>query len=253
MTEIHIAKIATEAFLQREIWREVATTISRITDILTLREKNAIARLQTENERRNIRGKRRTEMIIKKVIDVCKAENTMHILEGAGGIQWISDGFAYYPLHGIPRFEDEDEICRTFDISEKKKDKMDFRFGPITRSGYCVEDAQEGEELCETAPLDLRDGTIPFFVDEKILFMKRKYILPLMDTPEDMISVFARKTAGGDYFVVKCGLMVKAVVTPCRALDELTVRNIEIMAQRCRREIEGMKPRDDEGRRGSEI
>ena len=185
-------------------------------------------------------------MIIKKIIDLCKAENMMQIIEGAGGIQWISDGFAFYPLHGIPRFEDEDEICRTFDISEKKKDKMDFRFSGIGGFPYSFEDT-EVEDICETAPLDLRDGTIPFFVGEEILFMKRKYMLPLMDAPEDMIAVFARRTASGrPYFAIKCGLMLKAVVMPCRALDELTVRNIEIMAQRCRREIEGMKPKEEE-------
>jgi rubrerythrin len=69
LIEIHIARIATEAFSQREIWQEVATQISRITVILTMRAKNAIARSRTARERRNIRGKRGQTMSKEKQID----------------------------------------------------------------------------------------------------------------------------------------------------------------------------------------
>lgn len=178
-------------------------------------------------------------MIIKKIIDLCKAWNTMHIREDGNGVQWFSDGEAMYPLHGIPRFEDEDEICRTFDISGKKKEKMQFAWSYTMPSEYSFADRAK-EEICEPAPITLRDGTIPYFVGDKIMFMKKKYLAPLLDVPEDMISVYVRKgLSGAPYFAVKCGLMLNAVIAPCNAPDAVTVKGIEDMAERCRKELHG--------------
>lgn len=177
-------------------------------------------------------------MIVKKIIDICKAANSLYVYEDNNGVQWLSDGSAIYPLHGVPRFEDADEICRTFDISEKKKDKMHFRWNYTMPSGIQFTDFCENEEVCNRAPVDLRDGTIPFFDSEKMLFMQAKYMGPIMDVPEDDIEVYERKsTAGKPYFAVKSGLMLKAIIMPYNALDEMTVKNIEIMAKRCREEI----------------
>ena len=187
-------------------------------------------------------------MIIKKIIDICKAANTLYVYEDGKGVQWLSDGSAIYPLHGIPRFEDADEICRTFDISEKKKDKMCFRWNGTMPSGLDFSDYSQKEEICNRAPVDLRDGTIPFFGAEKMLFMQAKYIGPIMDAEEGMLEVYERRNeAGKNYFAVKSGLMLKAIIMPYNALDEMTVKNIEIMAKRCRDEIgQNIKEVEDE-------
>ena len=192
-------------------------------------------------------------MIIKKIIDLCKAWNTMHIREDDNGVQWFSDGEAMYPLRGIPRFKDEEEICRTFDISEKKAEKMQFAWNYTMPSEYSFADHAK-EERCEPAPITLRDGTIPYFVGDKIMFMKKKYLAPLLDVTEDMISVYVRiGVSGAPYFVVKCGLMLSAVIAPCNAPDAVTVKGIEDMAERCRKELRGAVDTIEEEQRELDI
>lgn len=64
-------------------------------------------------------------MEIKRIINLCKSSNGLILYENEGE-QWISDGYALFPLTEMPLF-DEETICRTYDISEKKAAKMSIR------------------------------------------------------------------------------------------------------------------------------
>ena len=62
-------------------------------------------------------------MIMKKVYSLCKNAGMFNLIDDVkGGLQWLGNAEAYYPLEGCPIF-DEDSFCATFDIPEKKREK----------------------------------------------------------------------------------------------------------------------------------
>ena len=62
-------------------------------------------------------------MKLKKVISLCKQQRTFRLFDKISEcgeiVQWMGDGFAAYPLNGIPIL-DEETLCAVFDITEKQ-------------------------------------------------------------------------------------------------------------------------------------
>lgn len=62
-------------------------------------------------------------MKLKKVISLCNQQKTFRLFDKISGngeiVQWMGDGFAAYPLNGLPIL-DEETLCAVFDISEKQ-------------------------------------------------------------------------------------------------------------------------------------
>ncbi len=86
-------------------------------------------------------------MEIKRIINLCKSSNGLILYENEGE-QWISDGYALFPLTEMPLF-DEETICRTYDISEKKAAKMSIRHEMKLPPRISIAGDVEGEMPCE--------------------------------------------------------------------------------------------------------
>lgn len=69
-------------------------------------------------------------MKLKKVLSICKANGLYYLydrIDRSGEItQWLGDGYALYPLDGLPIL-DEESFCAVFDITGKQREKILFR------------------------------------------------------------------------------------------------------------------------------
>lgn len=69
-------------------------------------------------------------MKLKKVLSILKANGLYYLydrIDRSGEItQWLGDGYAIYPLDGLPIL-DEESFCAVFDITGKQREKILFR------------------------------------------------------------------------------------------------------------------------------
>ena len=170
-------------------------------------------------------------MEIKKIIGLCKRSNMLHLIEN-DGVQWLSDGYGMYPLFDLPRF-DEETICRTFDISEKKAAKMTIRYDEKPPAAFCLKDDVLGEVPCDFDD-ELFGGVIPVQTSQGVMFVRRDHLSPFNDTAQDTLQLFERHTpSGGTYFAVKIGFMLVGVITPFDCINDRFVDKLKRISEQC--------------------
>lgn len=182
-------------------------------------------------------------MILNKILSFCKSRKTIHLYEGESE-QWISDGFAVYPLQGVPRFDTE-TICATYDIAGKKKDKIDARHFYNLPERLSFESSIENENVCEVNPIKVSINGVTYIqilTSAGCEFIDGKYLAPLSDTNEDMLRIYERvATDGTTYFAIKEGLILIAVILPAVLLNEKTLEELKAFVQRCEVHMKNQK------------
>lgn len=173
-------------------------------------------------------------MEVKKIISLCKKSGYLRLYAGnTEGDQWISDGYAIFPLLNLPIF-DEETICRAYDIPEKKAEKMLIKYEPHLPSSINFENDTLDEIPCEIGD-ELLGGAIPITTSQGMMFIHRKYLQPFNDTPEDMLYIFERKTPDGQtYFAVKIGFVLSALVMPYDCVNEAFVERLKNAYEQCK-------------------
>lgn len=87
-------------------------------------------------------------MKLKKVLSICKANGLYYLydrIDRSGEItQWLGDGYALYPLDGLPIL-DEESFCAVFDITGKQREKILFRHERLPEH-LNVEDVAAGDK-----------------------------------------------------------------------------------------------------------
>lgn len=163
--------------------------------------------------------------------------------------QWLSDGVALYPLYNIPGF-DEETLCRTFDITEKQQEKIVFRHEMRLPSQYCFDDFTDGEVMCAQSPVIINGGShglIACKTSQGVMFLDRKYLVPLEDTAEGMLEIFERTTKDGQiYFAAKSGFMLLAVIMPYDAINETFVKQLKTLCEQCEVALFNKQSREQE-------
>ena len=88
-------------------------------------------------------------MKLKKVLSICKTNGLYYLydrIDRSGEItQWLGDGYALYPLDGLPIL-DEESFCTVFDITGKQREKILFRHERLPEH-LNVEDVAAGDKL----------------------------------------------------------------------------------------------------------
>ena len=168
-------------------------------------------------------------MEIKRIISLCKKSGTLPLI-AHGDVQWLSDGYSIYPLFELPHF-DEETICRTFDISEKKAAKMTIRYDAKPPASICLDDEVEGEVPCDFDD-ELFGGVIPVQTSQGVMFIRRDHLSPFNDAARDTLQLFERHSANGNtYFAVKVGFMLMGIVLPYNCINDRFVERIERMCE----------------------
>lgn len=170
-------------------------------------------------------------MEIKKIIGLCKKSGTLRMFLNEGA-QWISDGYALYPLFDFPIFNEEN-ICKCYDISAKKAEKMHISFSYDLPQAFDYRDNTEDETQCvRGAPIF--GGLVPITTSQGLEFIQSKYLTPFADCDDAMLYVFERTNATGTrYFVIKDGYMLVAIVLPYDCINEGFVKRLKDICEQC--------------------
>ena len=172
-------------------------------------------------------------MKIKKIVDLCKKRGMVYIISDAegGGVQWLGDGAAFYPLFDAPRF-DKESLCTIFDINEVQAEKILFRIEDKLPVSFNFDNNDECESFADESEIHIIYGgrTLrPIHTDEGIVFLNVKYLAPLSDA--DNVEIYKRYSTGDTvYFVAKVGYEVQAVIMPVDIMDKGFMESVDRLA-----------------------
>ena len=150
-------------------------------------------------------------MKMQKAIKLLSKSGNIHILEGKGGLWWISDGFACYPVYDVPMPSPSD-LAALYDIDAKKA-LIDIKLGDESPV-YNVATEYNGEEICGEfikLGVSVKDkGVTPIKTALDVEFIKTKYITPLEIEAESATIQRALKTG----FAIYNGITLACIVMP---------------------------------------
>ena len=189
-------------------------------------------------------------MKLKKIIDLCKKAGAFYLFEDeVNECQWLSDGFACYPLYGVPRL-DEDTLCTLFDISDKAREKLVFRHEYSLPKRLCFADAMPGEARCEEYPMLLgegKNGVMPYKTSQGVQFLACKHVAPFDGESGGMLEVWERTAGDGHvYFAVKSGLLLVGIVEPYDVINESFVESLGSLFAMCEVALQNKKLAEEE-------
>ena len=178
-------------------------------------------------------------MKIKKIVDMCRREGVVKIYDGEDDTQWISNGYACYPLYDVPELS-EDEFFTVFDFSAKQRDETIFQRADLPES-VSFSDSDATERLCEKLTPSIPYGSrllIPYKTARGIKFLDAEYLDPLIGE-SGASEVFERVNKKGEpYFAIKVGMCLRAIVMPFNAVNRSFVDNIEKIYSLCRASLD---------------
>ena len=174
-------------------------------------------------------------MKIKKIVDMCRREGTVKIFVDEKGVQWLSNGYACYPLYDVPKLT-EDEFYTIFDFSPKQRNETIFARTDFPES-ISNHDVHPTDRHCERHSQHIPFGSrllIPFSTVEGIKFLDSEYLAPLAGET-DKVEVFERISDNGEsFFAVKVGMSLRAIIMPFNAINKSFVENIGEIYSLCK-------------------
>lgn len=162
-------------------------------------------------------------MKIKKAFDICKKSKIICLFTD-GTTQYLSDGNAVYPLTALPEL-DEDYFCQLYDINDSQREKIHFKINEPLPYEFSFADSTPDESAAMLHDINIQlEGVgvcIPVMTERGIKFIKSVYLAPLSDTDSRDIHYFLRQTSDGrEYFAVKVGLLLYAIITPVNIINQ---------------------------------
>lgn len=169
-------------------------------------------------------------MKIKKIIQICKTKKQLILYDDLQRkMQWISDGSCIYPLADMAEFNAQ-TLCKAHDITESQASKMLLRDHEQLPKIFDYSDSNNFEVEVIKNPIRLmQDGksVIALETEEGAIFIDSLYLTPLSDYAESDLKIFHRTaTNGTSYFAVKYGLILVAIITPIKVVEEKFIENI---------------------------
>ena len=183
-------------------------------------------------------------MLIKKIVSICTKNGIVRKIQD-DDFQWLGDGVGFYPLTDVLDFT-EKSFCAVFDIPQKKADKMHFSFDETVPEGFNFGDS-DAEEVQTEFEFDVSivyggKCLMPIKASDGIAYLDKAYFQPIADRNEDITYIFERHSESGtQFFVIKVGLVVVAVILPFNRITEQfsdTLKNISLLT---RVKLENMK------------
>lgn len=177
-------------------------------------------------------------MKLKTIAALCKKSQNIVIMEKpAGGNcikQWIGDGYALYPIAGLP-YLDEESIFTIFDVTEKQRENYSFHQGALPEDlNFGDTDANERMLDGEKMSIIVAGRTlIPLKTQYGMVFIDEKYLAPIAEAAE-VLELYGRITNDGQaYIAAKAGFMLIAVIMPCDIIKDDFVAQLRELTNEC--------------------
>ena len=183
-------------------------------------------------------------MLIKKIVALCKKNNTVHMLRGSD-VEWLGNGIGYYPQIDMPEFT-ETKFCSAFDFTPKAAEKIHFDFSAEIPAGFDFSDCPADEVECiYRDDISIQYGgkvLMPVRTSDGISYIDKAYLAPVVDGDTDLLKIFERHSSSGvQYFAIKTGLMVVAVIMPYNAINDTFADTLSHIAELTKVKLEIMK------------
>jgi hypothetical protein len=197
-------------------------------------------------------------MKIKTLGAMCKRAGDFRLYdqrndEGSIVVQWLGDGGAIYPLHGLPRLGEE-HIAAFFELTEKQLEKISIRHHEDLPAHLNFEDYDASEIWLDDREMTLAYGKYivkPLITRDGLELINNEYMTPLADVA-DHLMIHARRTDGGQtYFAVKMGLMLVGLIMPLNLIEDQFVESVEGLAVKARAALIAKRERDERRKRES--
>ena len=163
-------------------------------------------------------------MRFNRIIALCKKSNNF-IIFTTDDLQWLSNGHAAYPLHGHPVYGEE-SIFKVASMTDKQAEKCIYQNTPMPER-ICTDDLTDAEQAVQELSPQIYFGgglMLPVSTSEGLKFINRAYIRPIED--EEDYRIYERNNERGLYFVIKSGMLIRAIVMPSEIISEELVNSI---------------------------
>ncbi len=156
---------------------------------------------------------------IKQIASKCKRTGTLLLCdheESGQVIQWVSDGYSYYPLNNIPYLK-MDNLITLLEITEKQLEKIETEHISVKDiSGISFDDFEEGERVVTPESIKVQFNGVSYGIfrtTEGVVYIDSSAVLPLSNMI-NMIEFYERKDrkSGKSYIVCKTGMLIQAVI-----------------------------------------
>ena len=179
-------------------------------------------------------------MKIKKVAALVQKAKRVVIMEKPipGGVrQYLSNGYAAYPIHGLPRLGKEN-LLTIFDVDPADWDKWHVSVREIP-AALNFGDTDDGEYRTELAvPVFFQNGEtiMPFCTEDNgVVFLNEKYLGPVSD---GVTEFYLREDRRGKlFFAIKSGLYLRAVIMPQAVVCGSFADRMREFLFRCNKEL----------------
>ena len=162
-------------------------------------------------------------MKIKKAFDICKKMHDISTFTIPGYEQWLTNGFAAWPLCGVPELSEE-YICQLYDINDKQREKISFHINMEIPKNYCFNDSDRFEVPAQPLSMNIvikGKGILqPLLFERGLVLIEKRFTEPLMDSQEEDITYWIRYADTDNVYVaVKVGLLLYAIIVPTVLTD----------------------------------
>lgn len=180
-------------------------------------------------------------MKLKTLAALCRKSGVFYLYDritqdGEVAEQWLGDGGAVFPLHGLPYMQ-ENNLFTLFDITDKQRDKIFFRHEQLPTEAINFEDVDANESMLDREKLTIgHAGRVlrPLQTRRGLVFIDTAQLSPLADLA-DTLELYERQTgSGGTYIAAKSGFMLMGVVMPYNIIEKGFVEQLETVARQCR-------------------
>lgn len=185
-------------------------------------------------------------MIIKKIAALCKSVKGVTLFDDEeNGIQWITDGYAVYPLYDMPRM-DEKTILAVLDVPGDKRGEFRVRSTKLP-STLNFRDDDDRERMLPEMDIGIvfrNRKMLPARTSRGLWFMNPKYLEPLNDL--DGFEIYERKGKDGNiYFAIKTGFMLQAIIMPELPEPEVLAGRLRRLADELETTLHYQTPAED--------
>ncbi len=156
---------------------------------------------------------------IKQIASKCKRTGTVllcdHEEEGQV-IQWVSDGYSFYPLNNIPYLK-MDNLITLLEITEKQLEKIVAEHINVKDiRGICFDDFEEEERIVAPESIKVQFNGVSYGIfrtTEGVVYIDSSAVSPLSNMI-NMIEFYERKDrkSGKSYIVCKTGMLIQGII-----------------------------------------
>lgn len=187
-------------------------------------------------------------MKLKKLAALCKRAGTLRMVYKGSTLFAGTDKALYKLPNSLPVIHNSAELIAVLGYTDKEADKLYPQYDDYnelkTTTGLCLDDAWEGERICDESYFDLVAGESVLrgleCDDATMGFIDVELLAPVEDKIGAYTEFYRRQMPTGNYYyVIKDGMEMLAMITPMQVLSTEFAQHLRGMSNMVYRALYG--------------